>query len=146
MTPYETFVSQIKRHEGTVKRDGRHVLYTDSLGIYTIGWGRNIQAKGLSDEEASFLLNSDILEAAEALGSHLPWTDDLDSARRHALLNMTFNMGINGLLTFKNTLADFRAGRFESASERMLQSKWATQVKSRAIELSNQVLTGVEKP
>jgi len=49
---------------------------------------------------------------------------------------MAFNMGIPVLKTFKNTLNSVLLQDYNDASRRMLQSKWAGQVKRRADVLS----------
>jgi lysozyme len=55
---------------------------------------------------------------------------------------MCFNLGIKGLLEFKNTLAFIGAGDWERAANGMLASKWAKQVGMRAIELSELMRKG----
>ena len=49
------FVSQLRFHEGV-----RNQVYKDHLGIETIGVGRNLRDRGLSDEEVDYLLSNDI--------------------------------------------------------------------------------------
>ena len=49
---------------------------------------------------------------------------------------MAYNLGINSLLGFKNTLATIQAGRYNDAADGMLASKWATQVGDRATRLA----------
>ncbi len=68
--------------------------------------------------------------------------NNLNGPRQAVLYNMAFNLGINGLLSFKNTLNMIKNGEYESASEGMLNSKWAVQVGYRARELANQMKTG----
>ena len=72
----------------------------------------------------------------------LPWIDKLTPARQAALINMAFNLGIGGLLGFKNTLAAIEQGDYVRAARGMLASKWATQVHGRADELAAQMRTG----
>jgi lysozyme len=55
---------------------------------------------------------------------------------------MAFNLGVPGLLKFKNTLRAVREGRFEDAAKGMLASKWARQVKGRAVRLAQVMKTG----
>ncbi|OPZ48986.1 MAG: hypothetical protein BWY95_00416 [Bacteroidetes bacterium ADurb.BinA104] len=55
---------------------------------------------------------------------------------------MCFNLGIKGLLEFKNTLTFIAAGDWERAANGMLASKWAKQVGKRAIELSELMRKG----
>lgn len=128
---------QLKRHEGLRLRP-----YKDTVGKLTIGIGRNLDDVGISEDEALFLLGNDITKAMNQLDKALPWVVNLDRVRYDVLVNMAFNMGINGLLQFKNTLLLIRQGKYEEASIQMLNSKWAKQVGNRAKELSEQLKTG----
>jgi lysozyme len=94
---------------------------------------------GITLDEASFLLVGDIERARQALYQKLPWTLRISDARRGALVNMAFNMGIDKLMDFKKTLAHMEAGRWFEASQEMLASTWAKQVGDRAVRLSDQV-------
>lgn len=136
----EQITKQLRRDEGVEKS-----AYQDSLGYWTIGVGRLIDKRkggGLSDKEIDFLLNNDIEEVEEALGARVSFYKSLDEARRGVLLNMAFNLGIDGLLAFKNTLRLVGEGKYKEASVEMLKSKWAAQVGNRAVRLSKQMATG----
>ena len=117
--------------------------YTDSVGKLTIGVGRNLTDKGISVQEAQGLLANDIADATAELQAKLPWTATLDDVRKGAMLNMTFNMGIGGLLEFHDFLARMQRGDFSGAAGAMLDSLWARQVGTRATRLSMQIQTGV---
>lgn len=133
--------NQLNRDEGR-----RKAVYQDHLGYWTIGVGRLVDARkggGLRDDEMDYLLRNDINDRIDALTRALPWFQNLDDARKGVLLNMAFQMGTDGLLAFKNTLAEIRAGDYSTASEMMLQSKWATQTPERAMRLAVQMKTGV---
>lgn len=110
--------------------------YRDTVGKLTIGVGRNLDDVGISEAEAATLLESDIARTAKALDLNLPWWTTLSEERQRVLLNMAFNMGIAGLLGFKNTLAAIQAGKYEDAAKEMLTSKWAAQVGNRAQRLA----------
>lgn len=110
--------------------------YRDTVGKLTIGVGRNLDDVGISEAEAATLLESDIARTAKALDLNLPWWITLSEERQRVMLNMAFNMGIRGLLGFKNTLAAIQAGKFEDAANGMLASKWAGQVGNRAQRLA----------
>ena len=136
----EEFVAQLKRHEGV-----REYAYQDSLGYWTIGVGRLIDKKKggrLRPDEIDYLLANDIQEACEGIRGALPWFDKLTVARQQVLVNMTFNMGLKGVLGFKNTLKMIENGQYDAAADAMLKSKWATQVGRRAVELSEQMRRG----
>lgn len=116
--------------------------YRDTVGKLTIGVGRNLDDVGISQGEAARLLDGDIQRTAGALDTALPWWRNLDEVRQRVLLNMAFNMGVAGLLGFKNTLAALQAGKYEAAAAGMLASKWAQQVGQRAQRLANMMQKG----
>lgn len=121
-------------------------VYKDHLGYFTIGVGRLVDARkpgsGLRPAEISFLLNNDIDDRIEQLTRRLPWFQDLDTARQGVLLNMSFQMGVDGLLGFKNTLKLVEKGDYAAAADNMLLSKWAGQTPARAKRMAEQMKTG----
>lgn len=131
---------QLRRDEGVVEH-----AYQDHLGWWTIGVGRLIdKRKGgrLTDDEIDYLLANDIAEKERELEASVSFYKRLDEARKGVLLNMAFNLGVQGLLGFRNTLKLIETGKYEEASKEMLNSKWAKQVGARANRLSKQMLTG----
>ena len=119
-------------------KPGSHVI-----GHPTIGIGRALDTHGISMAEAIYLNNNDIDLVRRGISASLPWTTKLDPVRFSALENMAFNLGVNGLLEFTETLAALKAGNYEHAATLMLQSEWAAQVGARAQRLSEQIRTGV---
>ncbi len=128
---------QLKQHEGL-----RLKPYTDTVGKLTLGIGRNLEDKGITEQEALFMLNNDVDYFYSQLNKRLTWFNKLDDARQNVLVNMAFNLGIRGLLTFKMTLSLIEYGDYNNAATEMLNSVWAYQVCQRAIELSKQMATG----
>ena len=128
---------QLKKHEGI-----RLKPYTDTVGKLTLGIGRNLEDKGITEQEALFMLNNDVDYFYGQLNKKLTWFKYLDDVRQNVLVNMTFNLGVAGLLTFKNMLNHCGDGNYEEATEEMLNSKWARQVGYRAQELAEQMRTG----
>lgn len=136
----EDFLKMLIRHEGNIP-----YAYKDSLGYWTIGVGFLIdKEKGgkLEPEEIQFILQNRIDKLVKELAVKLPWMTELTPTRQAVLVNMAFNLGVNGLLGFKNTLAFVRAGEYEKAARGMLASKWASQVKGRAVELAELMRKG----
>lgn len=136
----KTLLAQLEAHEG-FKRSA----YTDSLGYWTIGIGRLIDARkggGITRNEALYLLENDVRVAIVELDVQLPWWRSLDEVRQRVIVDMAFNLGIPGLLTFKNTLRLIQEGKYALAADAMLASKWATQVKTRASHLARMMKTG----
>lgn len=126
--------------------DTKPCVYKDSLGFWTIATGRLVDARkpgaGLRPEEMTFMLNNDIDHRIDQLTRRLPWFQNLDDARRGALLNMSFQLGVDGLLEFEHALALVRDGKYENAAHAMLQSLWATQTPERAARMAEQMRTG----
>lgn len=121
-------------------------VYKDSLGYFTIGIGRLVDKRkagaGLRGVEMDFMLQNDIDDRIDALTRALPWFQDLDDARRGALLNMSFQLGVEGLLKFERTLALIKDGKYDLAAHAMLQSKWSKQTPARAKRMAEQMRTG----
>lgn len=132
--------------EQLIRDEGERLkVYKDSVGIETIGVGRNLRDKGISRAESAFLLDNDIDEYTAAVTHALSWAEQLDPVRREVLVNMAFNLGIYGLLQFKNFLIALRARDYNAAVAHMLDSKWAAQVGPRAHRLAAQIRTGVRQ-
>ena len=146
----ETFLAQLKRHEGL-----RLEAYKDTEGVLTIGWGHNCEAApvpGVEQEgdvisrgSAENLLYQDLKRLARELDDKLPWWRGLDEVRAGVLLDMAFNMGAARLCGFCRTLEAVREGRFADAAAAMLDSRWASQVGRRAVELAAMMRSGRER-
>lgn len=116
--------------------------YKCTAGKLTIGIGRNLDDVGISADEANILFENDLTKCKKQLSSSLPFFNSLDEVRQAVLIDMCFNMGLAGLLAFKNTLALIKDGNYTQAANEMLDSKWAAQVKGRATQLSEMMSTG----
>ena len=117
--------------------------YEDSLGILTVGVGRNLEQRGISEDEAFYLLSNDIDVIWEELIKSHPIVEDLDDQRQMILLNMAFNMGVPRLSKFKKMWAAIENNNMEEASKEALDSRWASQVGRRAEELAERLITGL---
>ena len=123
---------QLIEHEG-LELD----IYKDTVGIWTIGVGRNLEHVGLrSEAEAKFLLRSDLVAIRAELERAIPWLSDLSEARQHGLMDMAFNLGVSGLMKFEKTLRHVANGNYAAASVEMLRSRWHEQTPARAERLS----------
>lgn len=136
----DSITQQIKKDEGLVLH-----AYTDTVGMLTIGYGRLIDKRrggGISEAEAEFLLKNDIDRKLRDLRTRLPLFDKLDDARKGVLMNMAFQMGVDGLLKFNKTLTLIEAGDYKAAADNMLKSLWAKQTPARAQRMAEQLRTG----
>jgi lysozyme len=131
----------IRLHEGL-----RLTAYRCSAGKLTIGHGRNIEDIGITREEADYLLVNDLSRVEAELHAQLPWVTRLDPVRWAVLCDMAYNLGLGKLLQFTRTLSLIEGGDYAAAAGAMLQSKWATQVGTRAQRLAAMMATGTVPP
>lgn len=124
-------------HEGYKEKP-----YVDSVGKLTIGIGHNLDDLGLSPAIIDLIFREDVENARTGLLKALPWVSSLDPVRQVVLLDMTFNMGIGKLLTFKNTLPLIQKGAWDAAAANMEQSLWYRQVGKRGKRLVQMMKTG----
>lgn len=107
--------------------------YLDTKGKLTIGVGRNLTDKGISLEEAMYLLPHDIDEAIRDLFRKFPWASELSLVRQVVLVNMCFNMGIGnakrGLASMDKTLKLIEDGNYAAGARGMSRTKWAKDVR-----------------
>ncbi len=132
---------QLRRDEGVVKH-----AYRDHLGYLTIGAGFLIDERrggAMPDAVIDFWLDYEIDQRRNALKAILPFFNALDEVRQDALVNMAYQMGVNGLLGFKRTLHYLQRGDYELAAKEALDSNWAKQTPERAARIAKQIETGV---
>ena len=132
-------------------------VYKDTLGIDTIGIGRNLEDRGITKEElddldiptiehvyeygiteadAVYLAENDVQIVEEELVRAHPCVDRLDSVRQLILIDMAFNMGVPRLCKFKKMWAALRNNDFEEAANQMIDSAWHKQTTSRCESLA----------
>ena len=149
----ENFVNKLIAHEGL-----RLQVYKDTLGIDTIGIGRNLEDRGITKEEldwmdipnmdaiyeygiteadAMYLAKNDVQIVEEELVLAHPCVEELDAVRQLVLMDMAFNMGVPRLRKFQKMWNAVHEKKFDIAAKEMLDSSWANQVKSRATKLAH---------
>lgn len=124
----------------------RRKPYVDTVGKVTIGIGRNLTDVGLSDTEVDDLYENDFARKVADLDRHLPWWRQESPVRRAVLYDLAFNMGIGSLMGFRNTLAHWKAGRYEHAARGLEASLWYRQVKTRGARMVRMVRTNEWPP
>ena len=149
----ENFVNKLIAHEGL-----RLQVYKDTLGIDTIGIGRNLEDRGITQEEldwmdipsmdavyeygiteadAMYLAKNDVQIVEEELVRAHPCVEELDAVRQLVLMDMAFNMGVPRLRKFTKMWNAVHEKKFDIAAKEMLDSRWAVQVKSRSTKLAH---------
>jgi lysozyme len=133
-----TLLEQLERHEGR-----RRFPYVDTVGKLSIGVGRNLTDRGLSDDEIDYLLMNDVQDCVTDLRGY-EWWAGLDDVRRNVLIEMRFQLGPSGFRAFKATLAAVAIGDYAKASAQMLKSKVAReQAPKRWQTLARQMASGI---
>ena len=130
-------IDMIKQHEGL-----RLKPYHCTAGKLTVGYGRNLEDRGITNDEAEYMLRNDIELCYQELDC-FSWFRDLDQPRQYALVDLCFNMGLPSLLTFRKALAAMAEGLYDKAADEFLDSKWAKQVgESRSTKITEIIRTG----
>lgn len=132
----QTLATELERDEGL-----RLKPYRCTAGKTTIGIGRNLDDVGITESEALHLLLHDISRVLGELESQ-EWYHGLTGARRRAIANMCFNLGLPGLLQFRRMIAAIEAADWEGAAAELLDSRYARQVGDRADRLARMLETG----
>lgn len=128
----DKLAADLTRDEGR-----KATLYLDTRGIPTIGIGHNLKAKPLSEAAIDQIFRDDVADVERDLDARVPWWRTLSEVRQRVLANMCFNLGIEGLLGFKHTLAAIQEGRYDAAADLMAESLWDRQVGARADRLES---------
>lgn len=126
-----TLKEMLIKYEGRKRR-----AYLDPEGYWTVGVGRNIETAEFSDDEIELMLNNDIKRVLYACWHEFPWFADLTEARQNVVANMVYNLGLDGFKKFKKLIAAIEKEDWTEAACQMIDSKWAAQVKNRAVELA----------
>ena len=141
----DKIVEMLKRHEGEVKTNGRHVAYKCSEGFLTLGIGRNVDKNGglgLSDDEVDYMLSNDVDRVIAELGKAFPWFSSLDEARRDAMIDICFNLGLPRLKGFAKALSAMAIEDYETAAYEFSDSAWYKQVGKRAQTIVDMIRFG----
>ena len=119
----------------------RALAYECPAGKLTVGYGKNIEdLPGLSEEQASVILQMDLINAAKEVDTFAP--KDIGPNRRAALVAMVFQLGMPTVLKFKKMLAALEQGNWLEAADQALDSRWARQTPSRAKWVAEILKTG----
>jgi len=124
----------LKKHEGL-----RLEPYLCSSGKRTIGYGRNLDDRGISVDEAEMMLANDIYACVGDLSTFDYW-DKLSSNQKAALINMRFCLGATGYRSFKKMNAALTRGDYFEAAQQVLDSRFAAQVGRRATDISDMLI------
>lgn len=134
---------QLKLKQSLTKHEGYCVKpYVDTVDKITIGIGYNLTDRGMTHAWIDKQYQQDVDYLYQQLFTDFNWFSQLNEDRQIILIDMCF-MGYKHFLEFKEMIRCLFLHDYESAAQDMLQSKWATQVGKRAIDLAEGMRTGV---
>lgn len=108
----------------------RLYAYQDTRELWTIGVGQLIDHRaggGISRAASRFMLQERIDVIIKALNARIPWWINLSDPRRRVLVNMAYNLGVDGLMGFVATLDAIQHGQYDDAARHLLNSAAARQ-------------------
>lgn len=109
--------------------------YRDSLNFLTIGYGFLIdERKSVRMPRAVGALWLELLatDKWDELVARLPWLTEQPVDVQRALANMSYQMGVEGLIGFRKMLTALQFGNRELAADEALDSDWGKQTPKRA--------------
>ena len=134
----EALINDLKRDEGY-----RATAYRDTQGRLTIGYGFLIEAPGgLLAGEGDTMLANRLSPVVTELPKQFSWFANMSDARQRALTNMAYQLGIGGLLEFKEMLSAMGNGDYMEAASHALDSLWAKQCPERAARVAEMIANG----
>ncbi|HBV7913894.1 MULTISPECIES: glycoside hydrolase family protein [Klebsiella pneumoniae complex] len=146
-----TLEERLMAYEGSIAyqtklkyfHNGKFYPYKDSLGYWTIGFGRLIEGKqsqftnGISVEEANKFLSDDIAIAEKGLASLNLGL--IPSDWKDFLIIMIFQLGLQGVKNFKKMLIAIKAKDYPEAVRQAKDSKWYRQTPNRVNDMISQL-------
>jgi lysozyme len=137
--------------------EGRKLkVYKCTKGFRTVGIGCNLDANphlnilhrtlkigdDITPEECNLLFDYDYSNVINSIKQKIYYFGNLPERYQTVLVNMVYQMGINGLLRFKGMLKAMQIGDDLRVITEMKDSLWYTQTKNRANRLIS-IIRGV---
>jgi len=135
----DTFGFDALQDELVTDEGRRNQAYIDTMGLTTIGIGRELSRKGLSDNEVNLLFRNDVIACCEIMDRNISWWRTLPPAKQRVMLNLCF-MGWGSFSQFHKFLAAMEAHDWATAAAELQDSKWWTQVASRGPRVKARLL------
>lgn len=116
--------------------------YQDSLGVWTIGYGTNLQCLTIDLPLAEKWLMEKLTTAEGDARAFFTNFDQLDAVRQSVLINMAYQLGATRLSRWKNLQAAIAHQDWPAAALRLKKSKMYLQTPERLDRHRSMLLTG----
>ncbi|QDP52042.1 MAG: putative endolysin [Prokaryotic dsDNA virus sp.] len=130
----EELIQAVKESEGFRSR-----VYKCTEGFDTIGYGFAIKDLELDEEICEMILQTKLNKMCAYANRKMPFLMTMPVEIQDVVLEMCYQIGVDGVTKFKKTLALLKREEFAEAAVEMLDSKWAKQTPNRAKRLSEKV-------
>ena len=124
---FKSLITRIAINEGF-----RSKVYKCSEGVDTFGHGLTY----ITEEESLDILAQRIPKRHLELTDKVDWYNDLPPKIKEVIIEMTYQLGISGMLKFKKMIASMKEKNWQLAAEEMKDSLWYKQTKSRCEQLA----------
>ena len=127
-----SLIDEIKKSEGF-----RNRVYQCTEGFDTIGYGFAIKDLVMDEDIAEMILERKIAELRLRIEQKFDFFSGLPKKVQDVVIEMCYQMGVNGFSKFRKTIQYLKDHEFECAGIEMLDSRWAKQTPNRAKKLSD---------
>lgn len=100
---------------------------------------KSFYEKGIAESEAYYLFENDYRKVEKQVDSLFFWLTNHPEEVRKILINMTFQMGINKVVTFKKMISAIKLKDYKTAALEMKDSNWYKQTTNRANRLTKRM-------
>lgn len=142
MIDREQITADLKSDEGFCPH-----VYQDTEGYYTLGYGFMVdpdRGGEIPIEVADSWLDFNIGQIVDELWGRLDNFHSYPCQVQRALVNMAYQMGVDGLLGFRKMLALIDAGKYREAADEGLKSRWAVQTPNRAQRVTDWIRSAAD--
>jgi len=130
-------VDSVKLGEGLRLR-----AYQDTKGVWTVGYGTNLQELCINEDLAERWLIEKLVEA-EGYAKGFGFYPSLSQPRKDVIVEMVYNLGLTRFRGFGKMLTALSRGDYDAAKAEMLDSDWHRRdVGKRAERLAEQMRSG----
>lgn len=113
--------------------------YKCTAGKTTIGVGRNLDDRGISESEAMVLFQNDLADTLQHCSAY-SWFKTLSEVRQAACIDLMFNIGPSRFAGFRNFIQAMSQKQWTWAAAELKDSKWYGQVGRRGPRLCSMIL------